>query len=422
MTLSQLFVPLLNELQSQIWPQALQLVIAFAPILVAVILYTIFWSVWVKFVRAQYFLSLKYSVLEIRLPKESFKSPKAMELFLNAFHNTVEGNFIKKYWDGEVRPWFSLELVSIEGQVKFIIWTRSQLKAFIESSLYAQFPGIEIREIEDYTKSVHYDPKEIKTWFCEFKFAQNDAYPIKTYVDYGLDKDPKEEFKVDPLVPLLEFLGSVGPNQQVWIQILIQAHTEDKTILGKWFKKEDKWKKDAKKIVNEIMLRDSKTKVSGIKDEETGFTKLPTISSGEKDIVDAIERSQTKYAFDAGIRAIYIAKKEMYNPSNIGGIVGNMKHFSSPHLNGFKLGSSWLPKIEYPWQDFNNFRKNKYSRLVLAAYKRRSYFHPPFKCKPMILNTEELATIFHFPGQVAGTPTLERVPSKKAEAPSNLPI
>jgi hypothetical protein len=40
----------------------------------------------------------------------------------------------------------------------------------------------------------------------------------------------------------------------------------------------------------------------------------------------------------------------------------------------------------------------------------------------MILNTEELATIFHFPGQVAGTPTLERVPSKKAEAPSNLPI
>ncbi len=36
-------------------------------------------------------------------------------------------------------------------------------------------------------------------WGCEFKFTKGDGYPIKTYVDYGLDKDPKEEYKVDPL-------------------------------------------------------------------------------------------------------------------------------------------------------------------------------------------------------------------------------
>ena len=42
--------------------------------------------------------------------------------------------------------------------------------------------------------------------------------------------------------------------------------------------------------------------------------------------------------------------------------------------------------------------------------------------KPLIINSEELATMFHFPGPVAGTPALERVPSKKAEAPSNLPV
>ena len=66
-------------------------------------------------------------------------------------------------------------------------------------------------------------------------------------------------------------------------------------------------------------------------------------------------------------------------------------------------------------------------RDLLHAYKLRSFFELPYKnfggLKPFILTTEELATIFHFPsGIVSQTPTLTRVPSKKSEAPSNLPI
>ena len=60
--------------------------------------------------------------------------------------------------------------------------------------------------------------------------------------------------------------------------------------------------------------------------------------------------------------------------------------------------------------------------MAITAYRRRGYFHAPYYSKPLILNTEELATVYHFPGSVAGTPTIERIPSKRAEAPSNLPI
>ena len=63
---------------------------------------------------------------------------------------------------------------------------------------------------------------------------------------------------------------------------------------------------------------------------------------------------------------------------------------------------------------------------MLEAYKRRSFFNTPFKNfhnNPFILTTEEVATLFHFPSaMVAATPTLARLPSKKAEAPANLPI
>jgi hypothetical protein len=78
--------------------------------------------------------------------------------------------------------------------------------------------------------------------------------------------------------------------------------------------------------------------------------------------------------------------------------------------------------MNYPWQDYNSFRYNRISKLALEAYKRRAYFYEPYVEKYFVLNSEELATIFHFPGQVAAAPTLYRVPSKKGQAPSNLPI
>jgi hypothetical protein len=64
---------------------------------------------------------------------------------------------------------------------------------------------------------------------------------------------------------------------------------------------------------------------------------------------------------------------------------------------------------------------------MFESFCRRSYFWPPyttqdFSQKHMVLNTEELATIYHFPGSAVRTPNLKRIPSKRADAPSNLPL
>ncbi len=407
-------------------PNAVQFLIAFGPIFLMVLLFIIFWDLWVDYVRGKAFVNQKYSVLELKLPKETFKSPKAMEIVLNSLHNTSDGSLYSQYWKGDIRPWYSLELISVEGVVKFLIWTESARKQGVMSALYSQFPSIEVKEIEDYTRSVHFDPKEIRIWAAEFKFTnkKSSAYPIKTYIDYGLDKDPKEEFKVDPMLPLIEFLGSVGPNQQVWMQLLIRAHKDDRRKKGKIFETEDSWKVEAINEVNDILKRDPDTKVAGTRDDETGFTKMPSISEGEKEAAAAIERRIAKQPFDVGIRFLYIAKKDVFDtPFGIGGIVGNMKHFSTEHLNGFKPnGDKWHPRLGDPWLDYKNLRRNRYGRLALMAFKRRSYFFAPFKGKPLVMNSEELATMYHFPGSVSQTPNLERVPSKKAQAPGNLPV
>ncbi len=425
MPVDQLFSSLVSDFQSSIFPQAVQYTILISPIMLVVMLVIIFWPLWVRYVRAKQILSLKYTVLEIKLPKDTFKSPLAMEIFLQSLHNTSNGSEFAQYWKGETRPWYSLELVSIEGRVKFFIWTEDRRKGGVMSALYSQFPGIEVHENGDYAQSVHFDSKTMKIWSTELKFTKKDPYPIKTYIDYGLDKDPKEEFKVDPLLPLLEFLGSVGPNQQVWIQIPIRAHIDDQLEPGHWFKKADLWQDGAKKIVNEILVRDKKTKTSaGEPDPETGYTRMPIISEGEREIIKAVERAVTKQPFDVGIRGLYIAKKESFDTVfGLGGIIGSFKHFSSEHLNGFKPNKNiWHGRVGDPWQDYKDIRRNRFSHEALAMYKRRSYFYAPHEGVPMVMNSEELATIYHFPGSVAATPTLERLPSKKAEAPANLPI
>ena len=63
---------------------------------------------------------------------------------------------------------------------------------------------------------------------------------------------------------------------------------------------------------------------------------------------------------------------------------------------------------------------------MLDAYQLRDYFHKSdYKDKDrpfFVLNTEELATIYHFPGLVAQTPSLNRVDTRKATPPDNLPV
>ena len=171
--------------------QVLSFVFYLYPIWLPVILAVIFWDMWVHYVRNHYFANLKYSLLEIKLPLEINKNPHAMELIMDSFWQIGgETTFFDRYWTGKTRPYYSLELVSIEGNVHFFVWTRSSEKDLLESRIYSQYPGVEIYEVPDYTAGVHYDRSKNKMFACVFKMVNsNPALPIKTYVDFGMDKD-----------------------------------------------------------------------------------------------------------------------------------------------------------------------------------------------------------------------------------------
>lgn len=366
----------------------------------------IFWELWVRYIRYLFFIKTEYVVLEIKIPREILKSPLAMEIAMLAFHQVGgEATVIARFWEGKVRAWSSLEIVSIDGEVKFYVWVRKNIRNIIESQFYSQYSNIEITEVPDYTKPIEYKPGENDVWGVRYEYTKPDAFPIKTYIDYGLDRDPKEEFKNDPLVSILEFLGSIKQGEQIWLQFILRAHKSEKR--GGFFSKKTDWKAAAnderKKIIAEI-------KADG--------RNVPT--PGEAEIIGSIERSLNKFAFDVGVRAMYIATtKDKYSNATVTGMRGLMKPFSTQNLNGFRPEDS--TDFDYPWEDFRNIRVDRLKRKMLDAYKRRMYFFYPYKEKILVMTNEELATVYHFPGQTAMTPGLPRIPSKRGQAPTNLP-
>ena len=387
-----------------------------APIWIPAALVYFAFDRWLQFRRSEFIASQRYILLELRMPRDTKKTPLAMEtVFANLNFSSGETTWYKKYIKGGVRPWWSAEIVSLGGQVHFYIWTRETLRRGLESYFYAQYPGMEIIEAEDYSRL--FDPLANEMWGAEYLKTKEDPMPIKTYVDYGLDKvGTKPEEQIDPLAQLVEFLGSIGPKEQLWIQIPFRQSRDEK--YGR------SWKEVGQDLIKSIK-KDTISKRTTV-DPNTGEVRevdgFPNPTEGQKGIMALIERHTNKPGFDVGIRAIYMAEPNAFQASMITYMINMFKPFSNEGGNGIKLAELFSAKFnDYPWEDPSGHHKHHEHVRLVEFYRRRSYFHPPYTGPWMILSTEEIATLFHVPSSTIETPTLPRIPSATSGAPANLP-
>ena len=389
-------------------------VLLLMPIWLPLITFFLFYETWVNFVRYQFNRKAGRTTLEITLPQEIYKSPVAMELVINQLFQTAGiDNHVQAYWDGKHPPVFSLELVSSHGQVRFCINCQPKFRNMIESQLYAQYPGIMIRELDiDYTAEIPENGDGYESYAFHYKLKKADAYPIRTYFDYGLQANPKEEEKIDPLSVTLETLSSLGRGEHMWLQILIKANKGYDFKSGSLKKTED-WKKDVKKEMEAI--------IEGAKARSGEAGGPPQLTEGEKDNLKALERSLSKYAFNTYVRAIYLAKEENFDGTKIGSMAAIFRATDDVARNS--LGIIWDTNTPWPWwQDRGGRKTARWKREEIEDYKRRSYTERHRGDTGMILTTEELATLFHLPGSVVLSPNVQRIGSTRGGAPSNLPI
>jgi hypothetical protein len=424
------------------------------PLLGVVGLGMLAWKLWVHYVQQDFISGIEFVLLEIVPPREVLRSPRAMELFFtNAlYHWSMKGG-LEAYWQGAVWFWFSLEIVSIDGQVHFYIRTPSRLKGLIETQMYAQYPQAQVKVVEDYTLAVDKitEDSEWMGWGCEWKLAKSEAFPIKTYVDFGLDKDPKEEFKVDPISPVIELFGSLKKGEQMWVQIIITPSKKEFHDEGTWFGSHN-WIKESELQIYKVLAPYSSYKeVETLKEAGLGRARFEVrVPPHLEDVVKKMRQKPSKIGFDVGIRSMYIAKKEAYDLNSRRNIRLIWRQYADPNSNELVRCNNTAPDVYMTNNHFSNLfmlsQKTvlKLTDRMLEEYRERAFFHPPLRHHLLsqhnlffplniffkayqhhnifVLNVEELATLWHFPGQILKVPTLERIESKESAPPTNLPI
>lgn len=400
----------------------ISLMLVLSPIWLPLALGPLFFEYWMFYVQMKFAVDNGRTTLRIKLPPTVLKSPEAMEAFFTQVHNVSSSdNLFQTYIDGKHPLIFSFELVSIGGEVRFYINVPSKkTKNAVEAQLYAYYPGVEVVEEQiDYTGEVAWDPEKWDMISFRIGKKEDQEFPIKTYIDYGMDKIPKEEGQIlDPMSSMIEQMASIKPHERVWLQILCRPHGKKNLKTGN-LKEISSWEKNVFAKIDEMMGREKGKKVGPLETEE-----VPRLTMGERDTIAAMERNAGKYAYETAIRWMYITKKGTFDGNFISPMLRTFSQYDIIKRNG--MGFKWRTDFDYNmFKDRSGKKKLSMKKWELEQYKKRRYSCDKWDTSDSamkIMTTEELATMYHLPSAAVVTPGLTRITSNRGEAPSNLPV
>jgi hypothetical protein len=132
----------------------------------------------------------------------------------------------------------------------------------------------------------------------------------------------------------------------------------------------------------------------------------------EDQMIREIEKKSSKFGFETRIRVVIAAQNEGRAGLLFDQIKSGFMQFSDLSMNGLKL------------------RKDKNVKRLIQRFVFRYFddkifdnerFWPKKRGFNLVLSSEELASIFHFPNSLVTTPGIKWLPAKSKEIPVNLP-
>ncbi|MCR4277579.1 MAG: type IV secretion system DNA-binding domain-containing protein [Candidatus Berkelbacteria bacterium] len=336
--------------------------------------------------------------LLVSLPKEATADPHAasepvkdfkgmiapMEQFYSALTTIIhQRHFVD--WLFSTPAHISFEIYSVGGVITFGIVCPRRIRTIVERQVHSFFPNAQINLG---TPPKVFTTEQPNISGVVFEQGKNFVLPLKTY----------QYLEADPLSTLTTALTKLQGSGAAAIQMLIRPIS-------------DNWRMhtgiaSGHVIANKMHLvnRSGTSRVIGTIGEALKTPK-PEESSGYKqrspaqeEVLKALQEKGNKTGFESIIRVVSTGETPQAAQENTKAIISAFSQFYSPQLNSLKYRQVEQKKIA---RDF-----------LLRLFSR---------APKMILNVEELASVYHFPNRHTETPGLKWVLAKALPAPSNLP-
>jgi hypothetical protein len=254
---------------------------------------------------------------------------------------------------------FSFEIVALKEDIAFYINCPRKIKDLVEKQVHGAYPGAEIKE----TDEVNIFSEKGRVAFAALTLEKADYFPLKTY----------KELPTDGLSLITSALSKMGEGEGAIVQILLQPESR------RWQDKGYSFMQHEKK-------------------READPDKATYQHDPKK--MESIDNKISKPGFRVAIRVVVSSPNAYSAQSHLNNIVGAFAQFSSPQ-NNFKKAHIFI----------------KHLFMIDFIYR----YMPIIKRGTMILNSEELATIFHFPNKTVETHHVRWLNAKSAPAPAQIP-
>jgi hypothetical protein len=317
------------------------------------------------------------TLLLLQVPRTNDKKELAAEQMFASLHGLLMLPPQKKFRPAQ-RIAISFEIAVLHKRIGFYVCVPSYLVGFVEEQIYAQYPTVQISKVDDYSLLARNGQSTAAT---ELKLTAHDALPIKTF----------QSFEVDPLAAITATLAKFDDTEEAWIQLLIKPASAN-------------WHRRSERYIRGVRGQ-SKAGAGGLlsvlwappSNDSVGASKL---TEYEQTRAGSAENKSHKLGFETTLRIVYRGNVQPSQAAlRLQSIIAGYKQFNTTYLNGFQQGS------------LSN------DMTIIDRYQQRK---PALR--PMSLNIEEVASLYHLPHTNVETPYILWASSQTAEPPANLPL
>ena len=308
--------------------------------------------------------------------------------------NAVFDEAIMRKWSGQDH--ISMEIVSKESLITFYIGCPQRISDTVIKNLQSQYPFAEVEISNDYSI---FPDKPLKIEVTNLGLIRYFIFPLKTY----------KVLEEDPLNAITNSLSRLETDESAGIQFLIRPTN------GMWRVAVERAAYNiqhgkAKITSASPMARVGETffnflgsaanAAKGNNDEKNEAYNDPhKLTPMQESQLKMLGEKAAKIGFECQLRVVTVAptiEKAKHNAKNIS---ASFSQLNSPDSNGL----------------IDRAVSNKSEEI--ANYVFRIFGRGP----RLILNTEELSSVYHLPNRYLETPNIEWLLSKRVAPPSNLP-